>query len=447
MRTNKNIFLAFFFVVGFAIQSCHKDETVIISKPQINVGQTITSDTLSGSIKGTLLADKTYYFKNNIVINAGDTLFIQEGVKLIALGDGSSYEKSPQITVNGTFISLGTQDKPIFLTVESSQAVPENAFKGIWGGIQGGVSGGDMIIKWTHIEYVGGPAGPDNDPAVYESGDPRYAISFANIDGIFILEDSWISNTKDDGIRIVSGKVSIMRNTFENNGESGGESLNTKSGAVGDVAYNLFIGAATNGAKISNSGGTEIQCNINLYNNTFLNCGFRQVKAGRGGSANYEKGAKGVVYNNLIINCRYGLKIVENADVPNIPYNNQFYYSNSNEILDGVFPSDGLCVEMSGDVIGHGVKENNPLFAIYDVDAFDFSTVTIPMGIHDMPLNLRLAGSSDFNLLPGSPAQNKGKTDFEPLGTVTRTGTFGTEITAPGKDIGAFQTDGTGNLH
>lgn len=447
MKTKKYISFIFSLMIVFIIQSCHKEEVVNISKPHVNLGQEITSDTLSGSIKGTLLSGKTYYFRNNIVINAGDTLLAQEGVKLIAMGDGSSYDKSPQITVNGTFISLGTQDKPNFFTVEPSKAIPENVFKGLWGGIQGGVNGGDMILKWTHVEYVGGPAGPENDPAVYESGDPRYAISFANINGNFILEDSWISNTKDDGIRVVSGKISIMRNTFENNGESAGESFNAKSGTVGDVAYNLFIGSATNGTKISNSGGTAIQCNINLYNNTYLNSGLRQVKSGRGGSIDYEKGAKGKVYNNMIVNCRYGLKFTKDADLSNISYDNQFFYASSNNLFTGFYPSDGLGSAKPGDVIGSAPGQNNPAFASYNVDVFDYSAVTIPMGYQDMPVVLRSVGNSNFNLLPGSPAINKGNTGFQPLGAVTNTGTYGADITPPGNDIGAFQADGSGNKH
>lgn len=448
MKTKKN----FIYIIGlasivFAFASCHKSELVDISKPQVNIGQEITSDTLSGTIKGTLLSNKTYYFKDDIIINSGDTLLLQEGVKLIALGDGSSFAKSPQITVNGVFISLGTEDQPNFITVEPSKAVPENAFAGIWGGVQGGVNSGDMIIKWTHIEYVGGPAGPENDPAVYTAGDPRYAISYANIDGNLILEDSWISNTKDDGIRVVSGKVSIMRNTFENNGESGGESLNAKSGTVGDIAYNLFIGAATNGTKISNSGGTTIQCDINLYNNTFLNCGLRQVKEGRGGSIDYEKGARGMVYNNMIINCRYGLKVLANADVSNTLYDNQFFYASAEYLFSGFYPSDGVGSPQSNDIVPNNPLDNNPLLAGYDVTAFDFNSVSVPMSYQSIPLNLRVSNGADFNLLPGSPALNKGKTDFQPLQSVTLTGQYGTSITPPGNDIGAYQADGTGNQH
>ncbi|HEY1200226.1 MAG TPA: hypothetical protein VGE79_04550, partial [Niastella sp.] len=81
-----------------ALGACHKEEIVDISTARISAGQTITTDTLSGTIKGTLQSGKTYYFKSDIIINAGDTLLMLEGSKLIALGDGKSTTTSPQIT-------------------------------------------------------------------------------------------------------------------------------------------------------------------------------------------------------------------------------------------------------------------------------------------------------------------------------------------------------------
>jgi hypothetical protein len=432
----------------FALTACHKVEEVTISKPVINAGSEITSDTLSGNVKGTLRSGKTYYFKTDITVNAGDTLLFQSGVTLIAIGDGASYSTSPQITVNGTLISLGTQTEPNLISVLPALRTRANAFKGFWGGIQGGTSGGDIIIKWTKMEYAGGPAGPANDPAVYTAGVPRYTIVYANIAGKFILEDSWIGNSKDDGIRVISGKISVMRNTFECNGESGGEGLNLKSGTVGDIGYNFFIGSATNALKVSNSGGTTIQTNVCLYNNTMLNCGFRQVQSGRGGSINFEKGAKGKAYNNIIVNSRYGMRITTDADVPNTIYDNQLYYGNATVLTTQFYPSTGVATIKAGDIQSTTVGANNPQFAGYDVNVFNYSTATIPMGIAAMPAVLTNIGTSDFRILPASPAINKGKTNFTLNGAVPNTGgTYGATISLPGKDIGCFQADNSGNQH
>ncbi len=444
---NKTFFIGLMSTLLLLV-ACHKAEIVSISKPVIQAGSEITTDTLKGNVKGTLRSGKTYYFSSDITVNAGDTLLLQSGVTLIAIGDGTSYSKSPQISVNGTFISLGTQDNPNYITVLPTLRVRDNAFKGFWGGIQGGSAGGDIIIKWTHLEFAGGPAGPANDPAVYTSGVPRYTIVYSNINGNFILEDSWISNSKDDGVRVISGKISVMRNTFENNGESGGEGFNVKSGTVGDVAYNLFLGSATNGIKISNSGGTTVQCNVAAYNNTIINCGFRQVQSGRGGSINFEKGAKGKAYNNLIVNSRYGMRITTDADVANVVYDNQAYYGTAAVIVTQFYPTTGIATTKPGDIKSTTAGINNPQFANYKVDAFNYGTIAIPMGFAAMPALLTHVGNSDFRLLPSSPALNKGKTDFSPLGAVTaKSGSYGASISLPGKDIGAFQADNSGNPH
>src|SRR6185369_5602697 len=85
-------------VVATIVCACHKEESVTVSEAVINAGQAITGDTLSGSIKGTLVSGKTYYFRNDLTINAGDTVLMQAGSKLIAMGDGKSTATSPQIT-------------------------------------------------------------------------------------------------------------------------------------------------------------------------------------------------------------------------------------------------------------------------------------------------------------------------------------------------------------
>ena len=442
----KNLFLLSTPVV--MLSACHKEETVDISTAKISAGQTITSDTLSGTIKGTLQSGKTYYFKTDIVINAGDTLLMQEGSKLIAIGDGKSTATSPQITCNGTFISLGTATNHNFITVTDAQRTTSNFGKGLWGGIQFGPNSGDLIIKWTHLEFAGGPAGPAADPAVYTTGDPRFTIAFTNPNANVIFEDSWVYGSTDDGMRVLHGKISIMRNTFEVCGIAGGEALNIKNGTVGDVAYNLAIGAATNSFKISNSGAGPVQTNVNVYNNTMLNGGFRQVKSGRGGSINYEKGAQGKIYNNMIINCRFGLRVTADADTAHISYNNQFYYANDQRLINQFNTTDGVAKTKNGDIRSTTPKTNNPQFASYDVNQFDFSTASVPMDISAMPVGLVTAMNYNFSLLPGSPALKKANADiFQPMKAVPQGGLYGATTLAPGVDMGAYQSDGSGNQH
>ena len=47
---------------------------------------------------------------------------------------------------------------------------------------------------------------------------------------------------------------------------------------------------------------------MTVYNNTMVNCGWRRSKNKKGGSVWVEKAAKPVFVNNLIYDCRYGLK-------------------------------------------------------------------------------------------------------------------------------------------
>jgi len=440
--------LHLYIVSALLLSACHKEESVKISTAVISAGQTITSDTLTGSVKGTLGTGKTYYFRADITINAGDTLLMQAGSKLIALGDGKSTATSPQITCNGTFISLGTADANNYITVTDSLRTTASIGKGFWGGIQCGATSGDVIIKWTHLEFAGGPAGASADPAVFAAGDPRNFLSYTNINGNCIIEDSWFYGSTDDGIRILHGKVSVMRNTFEACAKAGGESLNMKAGSVGDIAYNVSIGGATNAFKVSNSGGGTVQTNVYVYNNTILNSGMRQVKSGRGGSINYEKGAQGKIYNNMIINCRYGLRITPDADTLHITYNNNFFYSNAQYQINAFYTSDGRGVKQGKDIMSTTPKTNNPLFASYNVDQFDFSAVTPPLDISAMPLTIITAGQYNFSLLPGSPALRKGEADiFTAQKVVPQGGLYGATTNGPGVDMGAYQSDGSGNKH
>jgi hypothetical protein len=464
MKKHLNILIAVAAIV-FA-SACHKAENAKISPIVVNTSNAITTDTLSGTVKGTLLAGKTYYFASNITVNGGDTLLMQAGTKLIALGDGLTDATGPEIFVHGTFISLGTQDAPNYITVskaaqlhqEATQQNYTNAFQGWWGGITcepGPVTpqdptpaGGDVIIKWTHLEFAGSPSGAADDQAIYPEGSPRWTLYFANITKNFVLEDSWIFGSKDDAMRIAGGHINIMRNTYELCGVAAGEACNLKSGTVGNIAYNMIIGAATNAFKISDAGSTGIQCNINCYNNTLVNCGFRQNStSAHGGSINFEKAAKGNCYNNLIINCAIGLRVLSTADVANVAYNNQLFYAYNAAIASKLYALDGVGTPQSNDIYSATPQQNDPMFYVYDVNAYNYDQFPAPITANDQTPVTVMVGSSSFRLKPGSPALGKGKTDFQPYTTVTSTGLYAPVVTPPGQDLGAYQNDGSGNQH
>jgi hypothetical protein len=465
----KKIFNQLVVVFGLllTLSACHKEQVANISPPLIIVANAIKSDTLSGTVKGVMLAGKTYYFKTDITVNDGDTLMMQEGVKLIAIGDGKTSATTPEIFMHGTFISLGTKNNPNYITVPNAAALHtqaeqknyDNVFLGWWGGItctpeaatvsNPSPKGGDLILKWTHVEFSGGPAGSADNQAFYTSGSPRYNIYFANITKNMIIEDCWFFGSKDDNIRTDGGKISVMRNTFELCGGVGGEFLNMKSGTVGDVAYNMCIGSATNSLKVSDAGSTGTQANVNLYNNTMVNGGFRQTKSGRGGAIDFEKLGKGKAYNNLFINCRFSLRVTSDADSKNVFYDNNLFYGQTTAIVGQFYTTDSYpgITKSAHDIITATPKDNAPLFVSYDVNQFDYTANPGPMAASVQPYTVIAIANGNFMLQGTSPAGGKGKTDFTPLGTVTTTGTYGTTITLPGKDLGAYQIDGTGNQH
>jgi hypothetical protein len=206
------------------------------------------------------------------------------------------------------------------------------------------------------------------------------------------------------------------------------------------------IGASTNAFKISNSGGGTIENNTYLYNNTMLNSGFRQQKSGRGGSIDYEKGASGKIYNNIIVNCRFGVRFVS-ADDKNIQYDNQLFYGNAQVLVDQFYSTDGTAKTQLNDIISGTPGANNPKFNTYNVDQFDFSKVSPPLDNSQMPLSILTATGYDFGLLTTSPGYHKGNTSFKAHRTVPQGGDFGATTLDPNVDMGAYPSDGTGNQH
>jgi hypothetical protein len=425
---------------------------------------------VNGPIKGTMLSGKTYTINGDVWIKPGDTLTIQAGVHV-------NVTNKAGIMVQGALISTGTQAQPIWITVDSLQKLKNDApnqnpatdpaFSGGWAGIYCAATCPMLILKWTHVEFGGNGLSSAEGTLVGQKAGTAFSILFQNPNGIFVMEDSWVYGGVDDCIRISNGKICFMRNTYEKTGINGGDCLNCKGGTVGDMAYNLFVGVATNGQKASNKGipvGAS-QTNINMWNNTFISCGYRQIQSGRGADINFEEGARGMAYNNLVVNCKFGMRIVSNpaADTANIKYGYNYYYGDSLSVVNQFYPtnaglSGGWTNPQSTDIpdyhsylpagYAYGdtydgtpvLQKNNPLFYNFPLPV----TGGIPLS------GTQAVGSSDFRLQAGSPAIGKGYigSALNPLATVPIDPVYGaTEITRPGIDIGAFQTSGKGNQH
>ena len=464
-----------------SISSCQKNNnnSVVISKPLFQIGAKVHAGNIGGSIKGTMLSDSVYYVTSDVVINKGDTLYIQPGAKIYFKGLYNFF-------VHGNLLSIGTSAKPIYFSVQN-QAKMDNptqdpatdpAYQGLWGGILGDSTSNFMIFKYTHIEFAGGKI-TTAQTFKTKNGGYAAAIMFTNVNGFFDLEDSWIYGCIDGGaaVEIKYGQFNIMRNTIEKVGIYGSEAVEAGNGCTGNIAYNLMMGPCTNGVKVSN-GGTLPQDDITVYNNTILNGGFRRYdyggagnQGGRGGSISFEQNAKGKVYNNLMVNARIGLRIVGTgnyqgnalliADTAHMFYNNNYNYADSVVLTNQFYPQSFLTKPEAGNIPAPSsfLPTGYTLGAIYDGSSLigknnpQFVNYPLPInlsgGAYITLDRLAYVAGFNFHLQSTSPAIGKGTTSFSITSTSIKTDPiYGvTEVTMPGVDMGCYQSNGTGNKH
>jgi hypothetical protein len=444
--------------------SCKRpaSDATYISKIHVAPVKYITSDTLCGTLQGTLQPGKKYYLTCPITILAGDTLKLESG-DTIDVVNPAAY-----ILVQGVFLSIGTQSAPNWITVSSitkqdnlstaASPATDPAFVSTsqWCGIQCDTACPLCVLKWTHVEFVG--ANFSTPPiSSLKAGAASWAVYFTNPNGNLIFEDSWVYGTVDDGIRIASGNLCIMRSTFEKISYTGGDCLNAKHGAVGIMAYNLFVGTCYNGTKASDKGsGAVPTCQVDMYNNTYVNGGFRQNSITHGSDIDYEQGAYGQAYNNLIVNCKLGLRVVGSpvADTAQLYYGYIYNYADSLDLVDQFYPVGNVTKPEPGNIpnpdflpagytLGAAYSApqnlagaNNPLFVNYPLPCPSVFVIDYASGF-------------DFHLQGSSPAVGAGNTSWSPMpNPVPVDPVFGaTLITPPGKDIGCYQVDNSGNQH
>lgn len=467
----------------FALASCSKSgDKAVVSVPQIQVGKGIpnTGTLPAGTYKGTFLANQTYTIGGDITVNAGDTLLIQKGVKL-------NMTNGANIIVNGDLISLGTKDAPVTITdprrlktTGSSTVGQDSAYVGGWGGIYASGTSKLVVIKWTHIDFGGAAlkALPFPNANSLKTG-AQFILYFMNPAGVFIMEDSWIYGSPDDATRFYGGYYNIMRNTMEKCGSKGGDGFNAKGSATGNMAYNLIIGGATNGTKTASDGTTAGECQFAMYNNTYVNDGFRNngVYGARSGSVEIENNSRALVYNNLIVNCNFGVRIaggpggakVYLADtttntsdvITKTAYGYNFYYADATSIANQFVPTN-----VAQPVVTHPQATDIPNMAAFLGAAYTFGLVYDGSSLvgknNPMFVNFPLPEAANswitqcsvdgfnFRLQSGSPAVGKGTTTaFHPITAgIPIDPNFGSSgITLPGQDMGCYQINGSGNQH
>ncbi|UJP66573.1 hypothetical protein [Mongoliitalea daihaiensis] len=438
MKTLQSLLLALLMLAS--LLACKEDD-------DINPNDENPDDELLEGISGdmsqiTFERGETYKVVGDLIVPENRSVTIPAGVTL-EFQEGTNGE-AWFIDVFGSLYILGEEGARVTLTAsqELIDSPKNNGIGQLWGGVIGTNVAGDLVILYTDILYTGGAAREENamaQPATggggeLNAGDASYAIYYIRQaqmrqDGIFVLNNSRIAFCPDDAIRINGGKTLMTYNTFEVTGGTGGDAVNIKAATSGDFAFNLFYNLATNGLKSADTGpGERGRCHTNFYNNTILNSGYRRSEPGRGAGLNYESDAYGAVHNNLLVNNRFGLRLVAGESQPrveSIDYGYNWNYGAVQTIVDEFYPTtatasvglignDPRTPIPSTDIAG-AAKENDPMFENFDPSTFVFSgnsTIsTDPLARNISPI----PNGADFHLKAGSPALTGGIVDFAPV--------------------------------
>ena len=420
-RHVNSLFSALLLITLIILQvSCKKSSNVDTTTP---VSNPITKDSINGFLKGTMLANKTYYVKGDIWVKSTDTLAVQPGVTVIILGNPDAAPPLIYtIHISGTLLCEGTKSSQItFKPATSNPAWP----KGYWGGIQCDSMAKVVHLIWSNISYTGGPDA---------SGGAQFAFSVVGVapsssNGNFgsttkvVVENCSFLSGIDDCLRLMGPiTVSIKGNVVRHQGSDDGDNINIKNGVTGDVAFNYIWSAANNSIKV-NTNKTVLfpQSKINIYNNTIIAGGWRKQGEPTAGIL-VDLFAQASVYNNLIINCVSGLRITAKSDTSNIKgkYGYNLFYSTIDSTRAGYYPAGDWGKPQTGDLLSTGVNNYNPMLVNLD------------------PNVNAMTDQNNPHLQSGSAAIGKAnqQAPYTPgIGT----------LMPPGKDIGAYQSDGTGN--
>lgn len=377
------------------VTGCKNDET----DPEPGVVPPVVQENISGEVSGIWTKGGTYKITGHIQIPEGKSLTIQEGVTVLF----SDSVVKPEVVVKGNLYSLGTAEAPVKFTVPDAWKTTGNLFGNLWGGLIAGPKSSEFVLSNTILEY-GGAVTTEESPSVKAglfkaaAGQHVPAIYYANLDGKLVVINSMIRNFNEDGFYIEGGKVIIANNYFYTTGVSGGDAINIKSGVQADVAFNVVYSPNTNALKLSNSGERTPQAYVVGYNNTIINAGWRRPTT-KGGSIWLEKGVRADLYNNLLVNDRFGIKkenLTLSVDERSV-ISNTFYYGQTQEAVDQFQPSAEI-LKGANDLLSAKAGENDPKFVNYPLTT-DNKNATFNTGW-------------DFHLQTGSPALAKGKTGF-----------------------------------
>ena len=355
--------------LGTVATACDDEEAINPNPGEetIHADPEAEADTLvSGNVSGVWAAGTVVAVKNHITVPEGQSLTIEEGVRVVFTTEGVGENHVPvEFIVKGNLYSKGTASNPVVMTIPEDERSTANIHntEHQWGGIVAYESCPEMLIDHTVIEYTGGqvrPGSPAADAGYYEANDDIYPqITTNNPDGKYVVTNSVIRYGQSDGIYMMGGKGIIANNIFAGNGYDGEEAVNVKAGCIVDVARNIMYSPNTNGLKLASSGQgpDRYQAEVTAYNNTILNAGWRR-DGEKGGNIYVEENVLANVFNNMMVNCKYRAQ-VPSWDDPNNPdggfdtrsvidYNCYVSAAAKSDLVIDVWYDDGEPVEGQG---------------------------------------------------------------------------------------------------
>ncbi len=376
---------------------------------------------------------------NHVIIPKAKSLYIEPGVT-VTMNDTTV---RPEIIILGNLYCDGTAAKPIKFTVAEQYRTEAKRFARYWGGIICGYDSEEVLLNYVTIEYGGAQtteqsASFQNQLFKTVSGEGVPAFHFCNLNGKFVIQNCTFRNNAEDQIYITGGKSIVMNNKFIASGFDGGEAINYKSGCLADIAYNMIYDANSNGLKLSNNGALNPQSHLFIYNNSIINCGWRRPKV-KGGSIWLEMNVYAELYNNMIADCRWGVKRdASNVEDPRTVITPNYYFA-STAIGATQYLADAAKGQLVGanDKVSTTAGDKNPNFVNYTAQAtIDINAGTTKSGNIPQVFN----SSWDFKLSAGSPALTGGKTDFPRHFATSGITVGGKEYksTAPAVYFGAF---------
>ena len=364
--------------------------------------------------QGALVWTKDTTLTESVEIPIGTSLYIEPGVKVTCKSD---VQVPIEIVVLGNLYCMGSAQKPIVFTSDTQK--PES-----WGGIICGYNAEEVVLNHVEVAYAG--ATPTESSASFQNhlfkttidgGVP--AFHFCNVNGKFVIANCFFHDNYNDQTYFTGGKGVIINNIFADSGNAadGGEAINVKAGCKLDIANNLIYNACTNAFKLSNAGNSETVplTEMTVYNNTMVNCGWRRSKNKKGGSVWVEKAAKPVFVNNLIYDCRYGLKQPkqDGADMEHSRLTPNYYYASTDIGVAQMAKGANLGIWFDTDIKSSVAGQLNPLFKSFTQNENMNINCEIDKVENGAPLAFNKAW--DFALQTGSPALTGGVTNVERL--------------------------------